>query len=420
MPVQRGRAAAIALFLLPLLAFAQDEELPFPFVSLLTAQTAGYQIKLTWRDSPEKVVRYLVYRNSQEMTAANVGGARLLGQVDPGVQYFVDTPPDERQYFYAVLAQDSRGKIFSTLIPFRNKTLVGVSVTTPATEQQAAARISDLRAAPTPGGEGIQVTFRSSSAERDLLVFRSTAPIRDPEDLIRSTSATQLDAGTTKTVVAAFPGVDYWFAVLDAGLYKLGTILLQPGSNSTTDPVQVPITPGQVSRAPPPPRGAISLPSLDITFGVQSGYVLPGTAFPGFPPQKPVSPATGRAIAALLASVPQQQTKELTRTVLTVDATPSPDAEDALLQSIVKGPFLGADAAASEKALLGFLSLPRGKSVQARAHYYLGQVYYFSHRPQEALLEFLLADTIYYHEAEEWKNACLRELKADARQAPAS
>ena len=66
MPGWRGRAAAVALFFLPLLAFAQNqEELSFPFVSLLSAEPAGYQIKLTCRDAPDTVARYLVYRGSQ-------------------------------------------------------------------------------------------------------------------------------------------------------------------------------------------------------------------------------------------------------------------------------------------------------------------------------------------------------------------
>lgn len=418
MPVWRGRVLMIALAFLPLLAFAQDEELLFPFVSLLAAEPAGYQIKLTWRDAPEKVSRYLVYRSGQEMSTANLGNARLLGQVDPGVQYFIDTPPDTKPCFYAVLAQDSAGKIYSTVIPFRNKTLLGVSVMTPATEEQAAARISGLTAAPAASGDGIQITFQSSNGERDLLVFRSIVPIQEPEDLGRSTSVAQLEAGTTKTVVPAMPGVDYWFAVLDAGLYKLGTVHLQPGSNATIDPVQLSTTAGTVSLGAFP-RGKITLPPLDIAFGVQSGHALPAAAFPEFPPQRQVSFATEQSVSALLAATPGRQPGELTRTVLTADSTPSPDAEEALLQGIVRGPFLGNDAAAAEKALLSFLGLPRRKPLEARAHYYLGQVYYFSHRLNDALLEFLLADTPYYHEAEEWKNACLRQLESGAGQAVA-
>ncbi len=415
MSFRRACVAFVAFFFLPLLASAQDtKELPFPFVSELKAEVAGFQIKLSWKDAPEPVAKLVVYRSREEITSRNLSSAQSVGEADPGVQYFIDTPPDGQSYFYAVLARDAGGKMFSTLIPFRNKTLAGVAVLTPATEEQAAARISGIHAVPTPAGDGIEVTFQVSNTTRDLLLFRSTAPVLNAEDLLRSASATQLDAGTTRAVVAVLPGVDYWFAVLDAGLYKVGQLPISPGTNATTDPVQVPMAAGRISLAPPPgPRRMLPLPSLEITYGIQSGSQLPGAQLPGLPPQRSVSPATEKAISVLLAAVPEQQPRQLTRTVLPADSTPSPDSEEALLQAIVNGPFKGADATTSERELVDFLSLKRGGKVEGRAHYYLGQTYYFSNKPRLALMEFLLADDSYYPEVEPWKDACFQELEKE-------
>ncbi|MGA2612855.1 MAG: hypothetical protein ABSG38_05320 [Spirochaetia bacterium] len=416
----RGRAAAAAVFFLAsFIAFSQDEgELPFPFVSQLSAEAVGFQVKLTWRDSHENVARYLVYRHDQEMTTRNLSGARMLGQVKPGVQYFLDMPPDEKEYFYALLAQDSQGKTFATLIPFRNKTLVGVAVTTPATEEQLAARISDIQAVPTPAGDGVEVTFRSSSTDRDLLVFRSTSPIMRAEDLLRSATATQFDAGVTRAVISAFPGVDYWFTVLDARLYKLGSIPISPGANTTIDPVQVSAGTGSASLAQPSlQRRILPLPSLEITYGIETGKQLPGASF-GPPPVRSLSPAAQKAVSVLLAAVPQPRVKELSRAVLPADATPSPDAEDTMLQTIVKGPFMSGNAATSERELLEFLSMKRAPEMEARAHYYLGQTYYFDNQPRKALLEFLLAEDWYYHEAEQWQDACFTELEKEEGPGP--
>ncbi len=411
----RGRAAVIALFFLSsVLVFSLDEEeLPFPFVSLLKAEVAGFQIKLSWRDAPETVTRYLVYRYTEELTAENLAMAQMIGQVAPGVQFFIDTPPDEKAYFYSVLAQDSGGKMFSTLIPFRNKTLAGVAVTTPATEEQAAARISGIHAAPIPGSDGIEVTFQSSNPGRDLLLFRSTAPIMIAEDLLRSASATQLDAGTTQTAVPVLPGVDYWFTVVDAGLYKLGRVPLARGTNTTLDPVQIPVGNGSASLPPMPPRRPLPLPSLEITYGIQTGRQLPGVSFPGLPPERSISAATRKALSILLAAAPRPLQKEMVRTVLPSEATPSPDSEEALLQAIVKGPFMSGDVPSAEGELLDFLSLRRAADVQARAHYYLGQAYFFDKRPREALLEFLLAEDPYYHEVDQWKDACFQQLEKE-------
>ena len=411
---ERTRAAAVALLLFSsFLAFAQDEaELPFPFVSLLKAESAGFQVKLSWRDSPDKVAKYTVYRYDQEITASNLALAQTLGQVDPGVLYFIDTPPDNKGYFYAVLAQDSAGKLFSALIPFRNKTLAAVAVTTPATEEQLAAHISAIHAAPTQGGDSIEVSFDCTSATRDLLIFRSTAPVKDAEDLLRSASATQLDAGTTKTLIPALPGVDYWFTVLDAGLYRLGRVAVTAGANSTVGPVQIPLSASTSALAPSSiTRRTLPLPSLDITYGIRTGTPLPGTPFPGLPPLQPVSAETQKALSILLAAVPEPAPQQMSRVVLPAEATPSPDRDEALLQGIIKGPFSTGDAAATETQLLDFLSLIRPADMQARAHFYLGQTYFFSNQPREALLEFLLADDSYYHEAERWKDACFQQLE---------
>jgi len=412
----RTRTAAVAILLFcSFLAFAQDgAELPFPFVSLLKAESAGFQVKLSWRDSPDKVAKYTVYRYDQEITASNLASAQTLGQVDPGVLYFIDTPPDDRGYFYAVLAQDSAGKLFSALIPFRNKTLVAVAVMTPATEEQLAAHISAIHAVPTQPGDSIEVSFDSSSATRDLLIFRSTAPVTDAEDLLRSGSATQLDAGTTKTLVPALPGVDYWFTVLDAGLYRLGRVSVTAGANSTVDPVQIPLSADTRALAPSSiSRRTLPLPSLDITYGIRTGTPLPGTPFPGLPPLQPVSAETQKALSILLAAVPEPAPQQMYRVVLPAEATPSPDRNEALLQGIIKGPFSTGDAAATETQLLDFLSLIRPADTQARAHFYLGQTYFFNNQPREALLEFLLADDSYYHEAERWKDACFQQLEKE-------
>ncbi len=302
-----ARAAAVALFLFSsFLAFSQDEaELPFPFVSMLKAESAGFQVKLSWRDSPDKVARYTVYRYDQEITSENLANAQALGQVDPGVQYFIDTPPDDKGYFYAVLAQDSAGKQFSTLILFRNKTTAAVAVTTPATEEQLAAHVSAIHAVPTQRGDAIEVSFDSSSATRDLLLFRSTAPVMSAEDLLRSGSATQLDAGTTQALIPALPGVDYWFTVLDAGLFKLGTVAISAGANTTVDPVQIPWQP---ARPRLPPHSSIEgrFPSLPWRSHTAFERAGPCRALPfrGFLPFGPYPPKRRRPSRCFLPQCP--------------------------------------------------------------------------------------------------------------------
>ncbi len=54
----------------------------------------------------------------------------------------------------------------------------------------------------------------------------------------------------------------------------------------------------------------------------------------------------------------------------------------------------------------------------ARAHFYLGQSYFFSDRPRDALLEFLLAEDQYYPEVQAWEDACFGQLEKEDQSSP--
>ncbi len=398
--------------------FAQEEEIFFPFVSQLRTEISASQVKLTWKDPPGIPGQLVIYRSDRELTAESLGQAQVLGRVGMGVQYFIDTPPDTKGSFYAVLVQTTDGTVHSVLIPFRNKTLAAVSAKSPATGDQAVARITNIHAAPAVGG-GVEVTFESSNPERDLLLFRSTTPVSVPEDLLGSTSATQLDPGTMRVVSAALPGINYWFTVLDAGLYKLGQVPISRGENTTAAPVEVALADGKAPFGPDTvTRRAMPLPSLELTSAIQTGRPLPNPDVPDIPREKKVSPATEKAIAALLASAPKPTQKAPEPTVLPADQTPSLDPDAGALQGIVKSAFLGGDLRSIEKNLRAFLDLRRTPDVRARAHFYLGQIAWFDERPRDALLEFLDAEAIYYVESQPWIDACFEKLETTGRPPP--
>jgi hypothetical protein len=407
--------AVVLLFAAPFMVFGQQapkgSRSLAPFASRLKAEPMDYQVKLTWRDAPDTAGTYLVYRAAKEITPANLGKALLLGKVETGVQFYMDTPPDGGGYFYAVLLQAADGTLFSQLIPYRNVTSAAVSPGSSAPEESLASRISDLTAVVTPAGDSVQIAFRSSNPGRDLLLFRGTSPLLQPEDLLRSVSVTQLDAGTTRYMLPALSGVDYWFAVLDAGLFKIGQTPLEKGVNTSAEPVQVPMGIGRVSLAPPAlVHRALPLPSLQISFGVETGLPLSGGKAPVSLTEKPISASTEQSIAVLRHQVPRPVTRQLRPQVLASDTTPMPGGELQRLHEIVTGPFLGGDMTGAQKMLLDFLSLPRKPEIAARARFYLGQTYFIEGRRRDALLEFLLAQDLYYQETRPWVESSLDGL----------
>jgi hypothetical protein len=405
----------VLLLLAPALACpAQEAGMPdtIPFVSRLKAVSGDTQIKLMWKDSPDVNGENLVFRHTEEIADTNLEQARLLARVPKGVEYYLDIPPDERGYFYAVIMEDLEGKRYASLIPFRNKTSAAVAVTTKASEDVLAARISGISAAVTPDAGAIQVSFRSSNPDRDLIVFWSTTPLRTPEDLLQGTSKASVDPGVQRYQVPALPGVGYYFAVLDAGLYKIGQVPLTGGVNATTNPVEIPLASGG-GLAPAPSRlRAFPLPALQLTRAVESGRELPGGEPVELPPRRPVSAAAQRAIEQIIAGVSRNTLPEMTPQVLEADRTPSPSGELAALRQIVTGPLAGGRFSEASSLIGNFLSLPRKPEVEARARFYLGQALYFENDSRNAVMEFLLAEDVLYQETRQWIDACIRRLAA--------
>jgi hypothetical protein len=443
-----------------------------PFVSRLRAEVVESGIRLTWKDSPDVVGTCLIYRSAAPITAQNLGSATLAGTVGSGVETWVDTPPDANPYFYAVVMQDARGTRYPLAIPYRNVTGEAVALApgqpavpaeeaasppaatapTPSTTQTAAvpapaapaaaapsapapaaaapqpaagsarpsaappppagepARITGIAATLAPSGDAVTVTFASSNPARDLLLFWSSAPIATPLDLLSAGSATTLDPGTTRYVLPAAPGSSYWFAVLDAGLYRVGQTPLVQGFNTTSTPVEVP---GQAALAGSGSRRVSPLPTLGVSLGSASGSPDAGSDIAALPAPEPVSAATEAAIQQLLKDAGQAPKPAPSPAFLPGDQGAQSGAGADGLVDIVQGSFSHGDMGGAQQKLLGYLSVPRSQQAAARARFYLGQSDWFLGKTREALLEFLSASELYYQESQPWIDAALETLEAE-------
>jgi hypothetical protein len=407
-------AAILLIFATGFEAYSQDQSAAVsePFVSRLKAEASGPQIKLTWEDSPDMKGQYLVYRHTDPITLRNIDSAKLLGQVPTGVQYYLDTPGDLRGYYYAIILQDSSGKLYKILIDFRNKTNAAVAVTSTATEEELASRITGIKAAVSADGGSIEVSFASSNPQRDLLVFWNTSPMATSEDLLQGASKVSIDPGVTTYKVPGIPGVDYYFAVLDAGLYKLGKNPLKGGENTTSSPVMIPLTRSVAQSFSSPQRRALPLPSLDITKAVDSGKVLPSDEPYALPEEKTVSADTAKAISEILSGIHPKPPAEPTPAILESDTTPAAGGELASLQSVVRNQFAGGKLDDAKRLIQDFLSLPRSADVEARAYFYLGEIACLQGHTREAILSFIMAQEYFYPETRPWLDICFLKLEA--------
>jgi hypothetical protein len=277
----------------------------------------------------------------------------------------------------------------------------------PAGESGLAARITGIAATATADGSAIELTFASSDPRRDLLVFWGTAPMRTAEDLLRSTATAQLDAGTGRYLIPVLPGTDWWFAVLDAGLYKVGGVPLVAGENATTRGVRVPAT-ADSAQATASARLNQPLPSLQLSVEVDTGREMEPGSLPEVPAERDVSPATALAIAELLRAAGPSPLPIMKVQVLGADVA----GGDPVLQSVAADTLAGGDWAGAEKKLKDFLSIRRTPEIKALARFYLGQAYWFQGRLRDAFFEFLGCEDVLPRESRAWQDACLGELAA--------
>jgi hypothetical protein len=440
------KAAALLLLLLlaatGLVAQEAQVEASSPFVSRLKAQAGQNSIVLTWRTSADAAGSCRVYRHSEEIDARNFPAATQIATVAAGVAAFEDLPSQREDYFYAVLLEDGKGGVHQVFIPFRNKTSAPVRIASLAPEESLAARIEALSAA--VAGDAVRLRFLASRGDRELLLFRSTGPMRTAEDLLTAGVPIPLATGTRTYSDYPIPGIDYYYAVADAGLFKIGKPELVAGQNSTVVPVQVPVGSGRVglppaaavSSEPPasaatataaaaspaaaspaaaPPRADRSapLPFLSLTSGVATGNELPPAPV-GLPRQsdRPLKAETRQALRALLGDAPTLQPPAMEPQALAADQEAGVESEAYGLGVILAEQLLPRDLEGAVSRLSAFLSVRRSAEATARAHFYLGQAYYLQGRYEKSFLELLLARDRYYTAVEPWLAASLLALPA--------
>ena len=375
-----------------------------PFVSRLKAVAGDDAVVLSWRKSGDVDGAYLIYRSRKEITEGTFSVAEFLARVDSETESYTDYPPYGLEAYYAVLIEGTDRKLYAIFIPFRNKTTSPVSIRAPQPEKDIAAEVTDLRA--SLQGEAVVVSYRISSTVRELLLFRSTRPIRRVEDIVESSSVVPLGPGTTLFEDRPIPGVEYYYCVVDARLLQSGQAPIVPGQNSLTQSVQVPLSVGET------PRSARSrpLPRLMIPAGVEFGdELIPSPPF-FLPRQQELGPATAKSVARLRASIRPSPRAPMSPVILEEDRSSQTRGEDSILAAIVQSSFADRNYADAEDRLGRFLRIERSAKAKARTNFYLGQIRYLRGDLREAFLAFLLSLDHYYGETQPWLQACFSEL----------
>jgi hypothetical protein len=380
----------------------------------LRAEVKNNLIRLSWTDSADARGPVYIYRSKTPFDAANPYSRLRPVEVPYGVQSYIDEIEETGVWHYFLTSSDEAGKRYEVFIPYTNTIDVNVSSLAGFTEGFGGSRSAESAWPPIESeifslaaaveGDKVIISYRMTEGMKKTVLYRSAQPIRNIEDF---TKAVIVDSGAASPYTDyPVPGIPYYYAVITEEQLLSGGISIFPGFNSTQTPVEVPVGQYRVGLGDSP-RGlrAMPLPLISVD------AIFPGnTGIGELPPKVPLSAEASRALAAIR---PPRQTvkKELKPPrAFSQDLQTPGGGEESALRSIVQGPFMKWDWEKSREELIRYLALPRSEASEARARFYLGQVYYYTRDIREALFEFLSIQTQYPEEANEWIEAALAQL----------
>lgn len=372
-----------------------------PFPSSLRATETGEGIRLSWRDSPDVLGTYHIFRHTMEINAEKFDKAEEIGTVPPGISTFIDYPGDKSNYFYAVLIEDSAGGLYELFIPFRNITVYPVSAQPVTSEKELSTNITGLSAQVI--GDGVQLRFETDKTNRTLTIYRHTDPIADIDDLLLASSIAMIGSDQSVYTDYPVPGIPYYYGVFDTKLIQSGTFVFNPGQNISVQPVKIGretertglAAPNTSLRSPP-------LPKLMLQRSVVSGEQLAPSLNLISPDRRPMAESTRTSVHDLLAGIPRSEEKPVEAEILPVHVHGDFSGAAYTLSLILRERFLKGDYKETASSLKEFLSIKREDSIDRAARFYLGQACYFNGEYREALFQFLSAEQDYYAESQVW------------------
>ncbi|MDR1058367.1 MAG: hypothetical protein LBL43_02355 [Treponema sp.] len=408
-------ALIIPGFLVPGVLFSQSgsgDSVFAPFISQLSAETKNNLIRLSWLDSRDVRGPVYIFRSSQPFRPGPLPGNIRPTEVPYRTQSYVDETEGSGTVYYFVAASDETGRRYDILIPYSNTVSVDISGP-PGEPPLSAAPEGEPPVRPSePGifgieakaeGEGVIISYRSANGNKNILLYRSVQPLRTAGDLLRAVIVqAEVRAPYTEYPV---PGIPYYYAAVFEDDLIQGKVEIFPGRNATIQPVEIPPEWNRIG-LPGPQRSIRSMP-LPLNSVYKAG---PGSdTYSEIPTPVPISPEAAKAVGDIQKAKtdppPLKKPRAFKR-----DLEPPAGGEESQLRTIVQGPFLKQDWQASQTEFLRYLSLPRSSLSEARARFYLGQAYYFSGSHRAALFEFLMVQSQYPEEADDWIRAVLERI----------
>jgi hypothetical protein len=381
-----------------------------PFVSRLAVEVKNNLVRLTWRDSEDARGPVYVYRSNRPIEGAGGPGGRpeKPEEIPYGSESYIDELETTGIFYYFVAASDEQGKIYDIPLPLNNTISVNIQEAPPQGEAPARSPVIGADAGfveAVAQGNSVVIRFTLYGTGKTPVLYRSVRPIRNIQDL--------LSAAIVQTAVRSpftdYPvqNIDYYYAVIFEEDLAQGRVSIVPGQNATT----------QAARLSGGSQEGAALRSMPLPL-VSVGNAVPrsqGLEAP--PPRAPLSAEAERALGVLLGKIePRQAPAQKRPRAFVRDLDENAGGADYTLGSRVRNSFSRGQWEQARNELIEFLSIPRSADLEYRAHFYLGQAFYFLNENREALFEFLLVRPYEDTEASDWIDSIMARISANTPQ----
>ncbi len=398
------------LLFVTILFIGHTENLQNPFVSKLKSVAEESLIRLSWVDSTDTVSKYLIYRYIKVINNDNFNDTLLIGEAAAGNEYFIDYPTTTDNYYYAVLGSDSSDTTYNLFIPYKNITSVPVHVVYIASPQALAAVISNIKTLTTENT--IELSFKSSRMNRELIIYRSNEPIDKYTDLLKASLITIIPSSKESYTDHPIPGIPYYYAVMDSELTKSGRYVFEPGQNVTEHSIQIY---SGVSSALLESRETLRnqpLPYLELKFSIDSGKFLSQSSSE-LPVKYNLTFESTLVVNDILKNLYTDEKELIKPVILAEDINISENSEEYQLKRILESDFKDQNWSIAYELITNFLSVHHSRQIELRAHFYRGQILFFQKKYRESFMEFILVEEELPIEIKPWQNELLILLRKE-------
>jgi hypothetical protein len=248
-------------------------------------------------------------------------------------------------------------------------------------------KISEIEA--VSKDKSIEITFKNSRTDRELVIYRSTLPITTYNNLLSASLIATISSNSENYIDFPRQGIPYFYIIMDSLLTKSGNYVIEPGKNVTENSVLIRkslsserVLSRETLRNQP-------LPFLDLKSSINSGKLLVDSSSE-LPVKYNLTFESDSIVKNIVKSIFLEENDDLIPVILNEDLVTSETSEDYQLKRILESDFKEQNWSIAYELLTNFLSVDHSGVIKIKAHFYRAQVLFFQHKYRESFMEFII------------------------------